>query len=127
MTSDVGERYVQAIAAKDSEALLALLSPSIDFRALTPGRFWEASSPDEVVDGTIFGFWFEPTDQIEAIDNVEHGEVGSRQRVGYRFRVRNGDGAFLVEQQAYFECDAEQITWLRVMCSGYQPVEVATT
>jgi len=41
--------------------------------------------------------------------------------VGYRFRVKNPDGIFLVEQQAYLSQDDGQIAWMRVVCSGYRP------
>ena len=26
-----------------------------------------------------------------------------------------------LEQQAYYETDGDQISWLRIMCAGYQP------
>ncbi len=32
----------------------------MDFRALTPGRVWDASTPDAVIDEVILGSWFEP-------------------------------------------------------------------
>ena len=51
----IGERFVRAIAAKDRQGLLDLLAPHIDFRAMTPSRFWEASSAAEVVDEVILG------------------------------------------------------------------------
>ena len=101
MDTPFGERFARAIAAKDAPALLALLAPRIDFRAMTPGRFWEADSAVQVVDEVVLGSWFEPTDRIDEIEGIENGEVVDRERVGYRFRGTNADGAFLVEQQAY--------------------------
>ena len=97
-----------------------MLQPDVDFRALTPGRFWEASTAGVVINDVILGKWFEPTDRIESIDGIEHDVVGDRRRVGYRFRVRNDDGDFLVEQQAYFSLDGDRISWLQIMCSGYR-------
>ena len=126
MSALMGERFARAIAEKNSSALLELLASEIDFRAMTPGRFWEAATAVEVVDGVIFGHWFEPTDQIEAIEAIEQGAVVDRNRVSYRFRVSNADGAFVVEQQAYFGVEDDAITWLRVMCSGYRPVQQPT-
>ena len=120
---DLGESFARAIAAKNATALLGLLSPEVDFRAMTPGRFWEASSAEEVVNDVIFGKWFEDTDRIDAVDAIECDTVAGRRRVGYRFRVTNADGAFLVEQQAYFDAERDHIDWLRIMCSGYLPVE----
>jgi len=121
---DVGIRFAKAFAAQDASALLDVLRPDVDFRALTPGRAWEASSAKEVVDGIMFGHWIHPSDHVEALEWVEPGRsAGPRHRVGYRLRVRNDDGAFVIDQQAYFEADNERITWLRVMCSGWVPVD----
>jgi hypothetical protein len=122
MDEDLGESFVRAIAAKDASALLGLLSPEIDFRAMTPGRFWEAGSATEVVNDVIFGNWFEAADRIDAVDAIECDVVADRRRVGYRFRVTNAEGTFLVEQQAYFGVERDRIDWLRIMCSGYRPV-----
>jgi hypothetical protein len=118
-----GERFARAIAAKDAPVLLGLLAPKIDFRAMTPGRIWEADSPAQLVDEVILGKWFEPTDRIDAIEAIENGEVADRESVRYRFRVTNNDGAFLVEQQAYLAVADEGITYLRIMCSGYRPID----
>jgi hypothetical protein len=126
--TDVGARFARAVAAKDAATLLDVLSPNVDFRAMTPGRFWEASTSTEVVDDIVLGLWFEPTDHIDALEWVEPGEsVGPRHRVGYRVRVTNPDGAFVVEQQAYFELDNERISWLRVMCAGFVPADAQTS
>ena len=125
METPVGERFARAVAAKDREALLDLLDPEIDFRAMTPGRFWEETSAVAVVNDVIFGRWFESTDRIEAIEGIEQGTVVDRDRVGYRFRVTNADGTYTVEQQAYLGVHDDRISWLRIMCSGYRPVEPA--
>jgi hypothetical protein len=126
MEMPVGERFARAVAAKDAPALLGLLAPQIDFRAMTPGRFWEASSAVEVVNDVILGHWFEPTDRIDAIEGIEHDVVVDRERVGYRFRVTNEDGAFIVEQQAYLGVQDDAVTWLRIMCSGFRPIQEST-
>ena len=123
MDIPLGERFARAIAAKDAPALLRLLDPQIDFRAMTPGRMWEADSPAQLVDEVILGKWFEPTDRIDAIEAIENGEVADRESVRYRFRVTNNDGSFLVEQQAYLGVAEDRIAFLRVMCSGYRPID----
>jgi hypothetical protein len=123
MSMQIGERFARAIAAKDAPALLGLLAPEVDFRAMTPVRFWESNSAVEVVDDVVFGKWFEPTDLIESIEGIENDVVMDRERVGYRFRVTNADGAFVVEQQAYLGVQDDRIARLRIMCTGYRPVE----
>ena len=36
--------------------------------------------------------------------------------------MHNPEGDFLVEQQAYLTSRDGQIEWMRVLCSGFQPV-----
>lgn len=114
--------FVDAFGSKDRARLKSLLHPDVDFKALTPGRLWEAESADELVDDVMLGAWFEPSDVIDEVVSVETEPIGLRHRVGYRFRVTNGDGTHIVEQQAYVELDGEQIAWMRVVCAGYQPI-----
>ena len=110
---DLGSALAIAIAEKDEEGVLALLVPGIDFRGLTPGRPWEASTAEEVVD-LVFGSWFDESEEITALLGVEIGDpVEDTHRVGYRLAVRTPDGDHVVEQQAYYRTDGEQITHLR--------------
>jgi hypothetical protein len=70
----LGERFVRALAIKDFGQVAELLHPEVDFRGMTPGRFWEATGPDQVV-----------------------------------------------EQQAFYSASGDQISWMRVLCSGFRP------
>jgi hypothetical protein len=119
-TATLGAEFAHALATKDERRLRELLDPQIDFRALTPNRFWEASDPDAVL-SIALGQWFEDTDEIESLDHVESDLVVDRERVGYRFTVSNPDGRFAVEQQAYLCGRDGRIAWMRVVCSGYRP------
>ena len=89
---------------------------------MTPGRFWEASDADVIVDETILGTWFSSERRITDVLAVETDRVGSLDRVGYRFKVTRPEGDFVIEQQAYFESDGDRISWLRIMCSGFLPL-----
>jgi len=120
MSAQIGEAFVKAIASRDAAGLLALLQPDVDFRAMTPSKFWESSSAAEVVNDVILGRWFEETDHIDAVDSIEDGAVVDRNRVRYRFAITSPGGSYLVEQQAYYDvADDDRISWLRIMCSGY--------
>lgn len=116
----VGDAWVRAIAADDEAALLDVLDPSVDFRALTPGGDWEASTSADAA-AIVLGRWFAQPRRIEAIERVDHAEVGERQRTGYRFSATTADGHAVVEQQAYFDVVNDRITWLRILCTGFQP------
>jgi hypothetical protein len=117
----VGAEFARALAAKDFSRLRELMDSEIDFRGMTPNRIWEATDPDAVI-STVLRLWFEDSDEIEGLDQLESDTVVDRERVGYRFSVRNPDGRFLVEQQAYLSARDGRIVWMRVLCSGFRPV-----
>jgi hypothetical protein len=123
-TTTLGAEFAQALAAKDSARLLDLMHAEIDFRGLTPNRSWEAKGGDAVI-SVLLGQWFEESDDIEALEELESDAFADRQRVGYRFSVSNTDGRFLVEQQAYLSARDGRIEWMRVLCSGYRPATAA--
>ena len=79
-TTDLGERFARSVAAHDADALKALLAPTVNFRALTPGRHWESDDANEVVDDMILGTWFSPERSITRILEVERSTVGSVER-----------------------------------------------
>jgi hypothetical protein len=116
----LGVEFARALAEKDSARIRDVLHPEIDFRGLTPGRTWEANDRDAVI-ALLFDQWFEETDEIKTLEQLESDTFADRQRVGYRFSVSNPDGDFLVEQQAYISDRDGQIGWMRVVCSGYRP------
>jgi len=119
-TLPLGRAFVEALGAKDFERLAGLFDSQIDFRGLTPGRVWEATDPSGVVQG-VLRHWFEDVDEIEQVLAIETDSFADRQRVGYRLRIRNPDGQFLAEQQAYYTERDGRIRWMRVLCSGFRP------
>jgi hypothetical protein len=121
-TETIGAEFARALAAKDFDRVRDLMDPTIDFRGLTPKRDWEASDPDAVV-SEVLRQWFEDSDEIEALEQLETDAFADRERVGYRFSLRNPDGRFLVEQQAYLSASDGRIQWMRVVCSGFRPAD----
>ena len=119
MPTNLGERFANAVAAKDAVALRALLAPDVNFRAITPGKFWEGDDANAVVDDVILGKWFSPERSITAILRVDCGTVGTVDYVAYRFRATRPDGSFVIEQQAYLEAEDGRISRLEILCSGF--------
>jgi SnoaL-like protein len=115
----LGSRFAEALGRKDFDAIMELLDPTVDFRGLTPGRTWEATSAEAV--DSILRQWFEESDELEGIVALESDSVSDRERVAYRFHGRNPDGTFVVEQQAYYTEAEGRINWMRVLCSGFRP------
>ncbi len=118
--ASVGESFVHALLAKDWTRVDSTIDPEIDFRALTPRRAWEATTRKDLVEG-VFEQWFGPSVDIHDIVEITTDRVGGRNRVVYRFRVRNPDGDQVCEQTAYYDVAKGRITNLRILCTGFMP------
>ena len=120
-SASLGTAFATALAAKDYGAIRAILHPAIDFRGLTPSRNWEAPDAETLI-GTVLTQWFEDSDEIVELLKLEADAFADRERVGYRLLVRNPEGLFEVEQQAYIGEVDGRIGWMRTVCSGFRPV-----
>ena len=114
-----GPAFAQALAARDFDKVGSLLDPSVEFRALTPRRAWEADGDADTV--ALFQRWFDSSTVIDEIDDVSSHAVGDRTHLAYRFLGHDGDGPFVIEQQVYFSERDGRIDWMRMMCSGFRP------
>ena len=119
MPTNLGERFANAVAAKDAVALRALLAPNVNFRDVTPGKFWEGDNADAVVDDVILGKWFSPERLITAILRVDCDTVGTVDHVAYRLLATRPDGDYVLEQQAYLEAEDGRSSRLEILCSGF--------
>ena len=115
----VGERFAAALAARDFDALRALVDPEVEFRALTPRRTWEASGDAETV--SLFRQWFDEATVIDQVDDVSTHSVSDRCHLAYRFSGHDDDGPFVVEQHVYYSERDGRMDWMRMMCSGFRP------
>jgi hypothetical protein len=118
----LGGAFARALAAKDFARIAELMDPQIDFRGLTPSRYWEAGDPETLITA-VLRQWFKDADEIEALELLETDAFADRERVGYRFSVRKPDGRFLIEQQAYLSARDGRIGWMRLLCSGFRPAD----
>lgn len=118
----LGLAFAEALSRKDFDQVLTLLHPQVDFRGLTPGRTWEASHAQSVV-SDVLNVWFDASDELERLVSTETDSFADRHRVGYRPVGRNADGPFVVEQEAYYAEVEGRIGWMRVLCSGFRPLE----
>jgi hypothetical protein len=121
-SASLGASFAAALAVKDFEQIRALLHPQVDFRGVTPSRNWEAADAEALIGG-VLRQWFEDSDEILALEQVETDAFADRERVGYRFLVRNPEGIFEVEQQVYIGEREGRIGWMRSVCSGFRPIE----
>ena len=127
MTQDLsaGERFARSFLAKDWSKVAEVLDPEIDFRGLTPGQPWQASSARGLIDD-VLSQWLGPDDDVHEIVDVSTDNVLSRGRVAYRFRIRSGGDDYVCEQTAYFDQDGDRIKKLRILCTGFIPMSEAS-
>jgi hypothetical protein len=119
----VGDRFVRFLLAKDWAGVEDVIDPAIDFRGLTPGSPWEATSAKSLIE-SVFQVWFEPSDDIYEIVAIAGDHISNRNRIVYRFRVRNRGGDHVCEQTAYYDVTRDKIVKLRILCSGFlKPAE----
>jgi hypothetical protein len=118
----VGGRFAKLLAAQQWSELGTLLDADIVFKGMTPRRFWEAHTSDEVV-ADVLQQWFDETDHIEELLSVFAGHVADRQWVRYRLRVRNDHGRHLVDHHGYYDVAGGRIRRLHLMCSGFRRIE----
>ena len=116
----VGAEFIQALADRDFSAAQAMLTPEIEFKALTPSQgFLDLTGPEAVMN--LMREWY---GTAEAIEGLETDKVLQRHHVGYRIRWRSAeDGLMVFEQQAYYDVDdGGRISRWHLVCSGDQPV-----
>lgn len=120
--SSLGRRFAKAVAAKDVEVLREVLAADVDFKGVTSGRLWESQDADGVLE-VVLGSWFAEQDVIDRVVEIREGDpVEDTHHVAYRFAISTPDGPHTAEQQAYYRGTGEQISHLRVICSGFRPV-----
>ncbi len=118
-TETLGARLAAAIEVRDPTALRNLFATPVQFRAVTPRRFWDAETPSDVAD-IVLGTWFDESKQITQVDIVEDDTVGDISKISYRMSVATESGPTLIEQVAYYAVHEDQITHLRLVCSGFR-------
>jgi hypothetical protein len=114
----VGDRFVHSLLAKDWTGVETVIDPVVDFRGLTPGSAWQATSAKSLIE-SVFQVWFEPNDDIYEIVAISEVAITTRSRIVYRFRLRNEGGDFICEQTAYYDEVEGKIAKLRILCSGF--------
>jgi ketosteroid isomerase-like protein len=116
----LGRSFAEILSRKAFSELLTVLHPDVDFFGMTPRTSWLASSAKELVE-EILPMWFEQPDEVQEVISIETDAFSDCHRVSYRFRGRNPDGPFVVEEQAYYTVREGRIGWLRILCSGFRP------
>jgi len=116
----LGPAFAHALARGDFAQVTEVLCADIEFRAVTPRRFWEAQTAEETLD--ILHTWFDPPRVVDEVLAVRTDVVADRHSVTYRFAGEQPEGRFVIEQHAYYTERDDRIGWMRLVCSGFRPV-----
>lgn len=121
----VVERLVEAVGARDSAGLRAVVGADAKLRALIPPGPVESDGPDEIAER--FAGWLGWLSSVEVVStSVE--EFGGRWRFSYCFRVVGDDGApMLLQQQGFCDVSDGHVVGLDLVCSGFRPIPVGGT
>jgi hypothetical protein len=121
--TELGGRFVSALAERDFGRLARTLASDVQVRALIPPGPVELAGAKPAA--TRFATWFGDADGFELVRSGSE-EVGDRLHLFYRLRVkRPGDPWKVVEQHLFCAIDAGRISALDLVCSGFRPEAVA--
>jgi TusA-related sulfurtransferase/ketosteroid isomerase-like protein len=118
-TRDAAKQLVEAIAARDFEAIAGALAPDARFRYLIP------PGPSQIAGAAAaaakFLQWFGDADVL-TLQNVRVEPLADRISARYRFQLRGQEGWEVIEQQLYLDVDdAGRIAVIDLLCSGFRP------
>ena len=117
----LGPAFAHALARREFAQVIEILSPDVDFRALTPRRAWEAPGAGRAV-GVLRG-WFDDTTIVDDVLGIRTDVVGDRHCVTYRFAGERRQERFVIEQHVYYTEREGRICWMRLLCSGFRPAD----
>ena len=86
----VAERFVQAYTGHNRADLLGVLAPDVDFRGMTPGRFWEASTAEDLVDNVLF-HWIDVHDVVQQVLALDRDWMADREHVSLYIYTHDED------------------------------------
>jgi hypothetical protein len=116
----VAQRLVDAIAARDFDAIEACFAPDARMRALVPARVREEEGAAAIV--ARMRFWWEDAEPFE-VEDSELEPVADRIRLRWRVYGHDAeDGWWRQEQSGYLAVEDSRIATLNVVCSGSRPV-----
>lgn len=118
----VAGRFIDALVARNFDAVVSTMSDDVTFRALLPARILDLDGTGAV--RSTFERWFGGSQRWELVEAVVR-DVGGRIHLHWRIRLTNpdaGPGSFIVEQQIYADAATDgRLRDVALLCSGYRP------
>jgi TusA-related sulfurtransferase len=116
---DAANRLVEAIAARDFEAIAGALARDARFRYLIPAR--SSQIVGAAAAGAKFLQWFGDAGVL-TVQSVRVEPLADRISIRYRFLLRDRERWQVIEQQLYLDVDDDgRIAAIDLLCSGFRP------
>ena len=116
---DVGGTFVEALALRNFEGMLAQVASDVRFRMLLPGGPEAQVGATEVVGR--FVDWFSAVDEMR-LESSRVETVADRLMLSYRFRLHDSDGWRLIEQHLVADVSEDgRLESIDLLCSGFLP------
>ena len=109
---------MQAISARDTNAIARCFAPDVQFRALTPPGLREREGADEAA--ALISAWFADSTELDLVEFTTD-EVGDRLGFGYRFEGIEEGQPYVVEQHLICTVSDDTILRADLLCSGFRP------
>ena len=111
-------RFLELLAARDFERLVASLTSDAHARFLLPHGLEEYDGRDAIV--ARIRSWFGSASVFDLAASSED-EVGMRHRISWRFNVVRDGSHQVIEQVVYLDLGPRGIERIDLLCSGFLP------
>lgn len=118
MDEALGAHVVEAVAARDEDAIAACFAPDATLRALVPPGVRERTGPAEIA--ALLRSWFADSTALDLAE-ARSEPVGDRLHVTYRFRGVEDGEPYVVEQHLFCTVGEHGIERADLLCSGFRP------
>jgi len=113
------DAFLSALSARDFGRFAECLAPEVHARLLLPRGPELRTGREEVA--RRFEGWFGSASDFEVLD-TQRTDIGLRTRLSWRLRMcREGQSHEVVEQVAFVDSEADGISAIDLVCSGFQP------
>jgi hypothetical protein len=117
MHESAPDAFLSALSARDFGRLAESLAPEAQARMLLPRGLELRSGREEIA--RRFEGWFSGTSDFEVLAS-HRVQVGRRNRLSWRFRLRrDGQSREVIEQVAFVDAGPNGIDGIDLLCSGF--------
>ena len=117
MHESAPDAFLSALSARDFERFAESLAPEAKARMLLPSGPEVRSGREEIA--RRFEGWFSRASDFEVLDS-HRIQVGRRDRLSWRFRLRrDGQSREVIEQVAFVNAGPDGIYEIDLLCSGF--------